>query len=102
MVTRRVVQLLLSMALACGGLLPNLGHAEDVADAAAVKSRFEHLSQHGNVQCSVQFEHSIASMPNDAKASRLLLRSHGRSPLPAAVGWAQEVFRHRGGSARSL
>jgi hypothetical protein len=67
MVRRRVIQLLLSVPLVCGGLLPNFGHAEDVADAAAVKNRFEYLSQHGNVQCSVRFEHSIASMPTDAK-----------------------------------
>jgi hypothetical protein len=30
--------------------------AEDAADLAA---RFNYLSQHGNVQCSVQFENSI-------------------------------------------
>jgi hypothetical protein len=58
MVRRKVVQLLLPMALACGGLLPNSGHAEEATDAAAVKSRFDYLSQHGNVQCSVQFENS--------------------------------------------
>jgi hypothetical protein len=55
------------MALVYGGLLPNASHAEEAADATAWKSRFEYLSQHGNVQCSVQFERSIAMMPNDGK-----------------------------------
>ena len=58
MVRRKGIQLLLPLALVCGGLLPNLGHAEDTSNLAALKSRFEYLSQHGNVECSVQFEKS--------------------------------------------
>jgi hypothetical protein len=38
--------------------------AESATDLAA---RFTYLSQHGNVECSVQFENSIATMPSDAK-----------------------------------
>jgi hypothetical protein len=67
MFRRRAIQLLVPMALVCGGLLPNSGNAEQVHDDGAIKSRFEYLSQHGNVQCSVQFENSIATMPSEAK-----------------------------------
>ena len=63
----RAIQLLVPMALVCGGLLPNSGNAEQAHDDGAIKSRFEYLSQHGNVECSVQFENSIATMPSDAK-----------------------------------
>jgi hypothetical protein len=41
--------------------------AEEMNDAA-LKSRFEFLSQHGNVECSTKFEASIATMATpDAK-----------------------------------
>ena len=40
--------------------------AEEMNDAA-LKSRFEFLSQHGNVECSTKFEASIATMAPDAK-----------------------------------
>ena len=36
-------------------------------DDANLTTRFNYLSQHGNVQCSVQFENSIKLMPSDAK-----------------------------------
>ena len=67
MFSRRAIQLLIPMALVCGGLLPNSGNAEETVDTAAIKNRFEYLSQHGNVECSVQFENSIKIMSSDAK-----------------------------------
>jgi hypothetical protein len=53
--------------LACGLFLAAYANAEEASDDAALKSRFEFLSQHGNVECSAQFESSIAAMPADAK-----------------------------------
>jgi hypothetical protein len=53
--------------LACGGLLAAYASAEGADDEASLKSRFEHLSQRGNVECSAQFERSIATMSPDAK-----------------------------------
>ena len=50
MVRRRAIQFALPVALVCGVLLPNATSAEEATDAAALKSRFEHLSQHGNVE----------------------------------------------------
>jgi hypothetical protein len=41
--------------------------AEEVGDQAALKKRFEFLSQNGNVECSAKFEASIATMTSDAK-----------------------------------
>ena len=40
---------------------------QETQDHVAQKSRFDLLSQHGNVECSVQFEKSIATMPPDAR-----------------------------------
>ena len=40
---------------------------QETQDHVAQKSRFDLLSQHGNVECSVQFENSIATMPADAR-----------------------------------
>jgi hypothetical protein len=57
----------LSTVLACGSLMMMRAGAEEVGDDAALKSRFESLSQHGNVECSAQFETSIAAMPANAK-----------------------------------
>jgi hypothetical protein len=53
--------------LACGPLFARYANAEETDDDAALKSRFEFLSQNGNVECSAKFEASIASMPPDAK-----------------------------------
>ena len=47
-----------------GSLLMGQAGAED---EAALKSRFEFRSQHGNVECSTTFEASIATMAPDAK-----------------------------------
>jgi hypothetical protein len=48
-----------------GPLCSRQASAED--NGADLKARFEPLSQHGNVECSVHFEKSIATMPLDAK-----------------------------------
>ena len=67
MVRCKAIQFLLPVALVCGGLLfPTYGNAEESSEAA-LKSRFALLSQHGNVECSVPFENSIAAMSADAK-----------------------------------
>ena len=48
-------------------LLPSHANAEGAVSGADLRARFEALSQHGNVECSVQFENSIKLMPFDAK-----------------------------------
>ena len=55
-----------------------------VNDEAALKKRFEFLSQNTNVECSAKFEASIATMAARCEASGLLLRADGRGPLPSA------------------
>ena len=67
MVKRTAVYVLLPVALACAALFPTPGSAEESNGIAALKSRFDYLSQHGNVECSVQFEKAIATMPADGK-----------------------------------
>lgn len=67
MVKRTAIYFLLPVVLACGALFPTQGSAEESNEIAALKSRFEYLSQHGNVECSVQFEKSIAGIPADVK-----------------------------------
>ncbi len=46
----------------CGSLLATVVAADEPDDAAALKKRFEFLSQSGNVECSAKFEASIATM----------------------------------------
>jgi hypothetical protein len=61
MYTRKViVAVVIAFALIC----PKHASAQAPEDLTA---RFKHLSQHGNVECSVQFENSIASMPSDGR-----------------------------------
>jgi hypothetical protein len=67
MVRHKSVQFLLPVALMCGVFFPTYSNAEEANDDATLKSRFEYLSQHGNVQCSAEFERSIATMPADGK-----------------------------------
>jgi hypothetical protein len=57
----------ISAFLICGPFAVASANAEETTDVPALKSRFELLSQHGNVECSVRFENSIATMPADAK-----------------------------------
>jgi hypothetical protein len=52
--------------LASGPFTATQAPAQETQDQIAQKSRFDLLSQHGNVECSVQFENSIATMPADA------------------------------------
>ena len=56
----------LGAALSSGLFLMN-ARAEDPDNSADFKARFEALSQHGNVECSVQFEKLIATMPADGR-----------------------------------
>lgn len=53
--------------LASGPFVATCVSAQEPAQDAALKSRFELLSQHGNVDCSAKFEASIATMPPDAR-----------------------------------
>jgi hypothetical protein len=69
-ITRRKIFAFLTAVptlLACGSLLMWHASAEEVADEAALKKRFEFLSQNTNVDCSAKFEASIATMPPDAR-----------------------------------
>ena len=69
-ITRRRIfgflALVLTM-LAGGSLLMRHARAEEVDGEAALKKRFEFLSQNGNVECSTKFEASIATMAPNAK-----------------------------------
>ena len=61
MYTRKVtVAVVIALAVIC----PKHASAQVPED---LTSRFKHLSQHGNVECSVQFENSITSMPSDGR-----------------------------------
>src|SRR5262245_34057790 len=52
----------ISALLLCGSFAVASASAQERTDDAALKSRFQSLSQHGNVECSVQFEKLIGSM----------------------------------------
>ena len=53
---RSWVMATISALLICAPFAVASASAEDTTDDAALKSRFDPLSQHGNVECSVQFE----------------------------------------------
>ena len=61
MYTRRMT---LAVVVALAAICAKHASAETATD---LEARFNYLSQHGNVQCSVQFENSIKIMPSDAK-----------------------------------
>jgi hypothetical protein len=65
--TRSWVLATISALLICGPFAAASANAEETTDEAALKSRFELLSQRGNVECSTKFEASIATMPPDAR-----------------------------------
>jgi len=44
-----------------------LAHAAEGEDIAKLKERFNYLSQHGNVECSVQFEKLIGTKGPDGR-----------------------------------
>jgi hypothetical protein len=52
----------ISALLICGPFAAASANAEETTDEGALKSRFELLSQDGNVECSVQFEKLIGTM----------------------------------------
>src|SRR3974377_1423393 len=56
----------ISALLLCAPFAVTSANGEESNDGAALKGRFESLSQHGNVDCSVKFENSIVTMPADA------------------------------------
>jgi hypothetical protein len=66
---RKAIRLIIALAAALSFalLLPNHATAEGPDDGADLKARFRFLSQHGNVECSVQFEKLIGTMPPDGR-----------------------------------
>jgi hypothetical protein len=69
-ITRRWILGLLAAVptvLACESLLTRHAGAEVANDQVALKKRFEFLSQNTNVECSANFEASIATMSADAR-----------------------------------
>lgn len=54
----------LAVVVALAAICAKHASAEGATD---LEARFNYLSQHGNVQCSVLFENSIKIMPSDAK-----------------------------------
>jgi hypothetical protein len=67
-VTRRIalaVLVAIPIALWPGSSIP--AHAAKGQDIAKLKERFKELSQHGNVECSVQFEKLIGAMAPDGR-----------------------------------
>jgi hypothetical protein len=57
----------LALAIALAAMFPKHASAEGPDNVSDLKARFEALSRHGNVQCSVQFENAIGAMPADAR-----------------------------------
>jgi hypothetical protein len=66
---RRTIRLIIALAaaLSLGPLCSKHASAEGPDEGADLTARFQSLSQHGNVECSAQFEKSIATMPPGAK-----------------------------------
>jgi hypothetical protein len=75
MYTRRMT---LAVVVALAAICAKHASAEGATD---LKARFNYLSQHGNVQCSVQFENSIATMPSDAKLEGSCCAPMGTKPV---------------------
>ena len=57
----------ISALLICAAFAVASTTAEESNDDAVLKGQFQSLSQHGNLECSVQFENSVATMLADAK-----------------------------------
>jgi hypothetical protein len=101
--TRRLIfAFLTSVAtmLAVGSMAVSHSDAEEADSGAALKKKFELLSQSGNVECSTRFEASIATMARDATL-------HGSCCAPMDDRYRQQIdglkkFRHRRRTARSL
>jgi len=60
--TRSWVLAAILILLFSGPFVSACARAEETSDDVALKSRFQSLSQHGNVECSVQFEKLIGTM----------------------------------------
>ena len=73
-----------STMLACGSLLMRHAGAEEVNDEAALKKRFEFLSQNGKRGVLGQIRGVDCHHGPRCEASGLLLRADGRGPLPSA------------------
>ena len=58
---------LVAPALLMSGTFSSAAGIADEVDNAALMKRFDFLSQNTNVDCSAEFEASIAKMPTDAK-----------------------------------
>ena len=56
-----------SASLLSSTFLNGFAIAAEADDDAALMKRFDFLSQNGNVNCSAEFEASIATMPADAR-----------------------------------
>jgi hypothetical protein len=63
--TRVFLPAIILALLSCGPFVAASSKAEE--NDAALKSRFDLLSQHGNVDCSAQFERLIGTMPQDGR-----------------------------------
>lgn len=66
---RRILPLLATVPalLVRGPFFASYASAEEADNDAALKKQLEFLSKNGNVECSVKFEASIATMPADAR-----------------------------------
>jgi hypothetical protein len=65
---RRIIRLIaLAAALSLGALFPKHASAEGPDHGADLTTRFQSLSQHGNVECSVQFEKLIGTMDSEGR-----------------------------------
>jgi hypothetical protein len=63
----RTIGVIALVAALSFGLVGAQNASAEAPDDSSLAARFKHLSQHGNVECSGQFEKSIATMPQDAK-----------------------------------
>ena len=63
----RTIGVIALVAALSFGLVGAQNASAEGPDDSSLAARFKHLSQHGNVECSGQFEKSIATMPQDAK-----------------------------------
>ena len=63
----RTIGVIALVAALSFGLVGAQNASAEGPDDSSLAARFKHLSQHGNVECSAQFENSIATMPADAR-----------------------------------
>ena len=63
----RTIGVIALVAALSFGLVGAQNASAEGPDDSSLAARFKHLSQHGNVECSGQFEKSIATMRQNAK-----------------------------------